>query len=269
MEEQLTVVDSAPVLTEAEMNQVKLQASTIVPRDVKKVIADVIETATEDAETAKACFYALTRKSKDGPKTITGPGVHLAILMASEWGNLFIKTAISEETKDTVKAIAYVGDIEKNNWFSFEDEMRTVDKSGKKYQLDQLIMTRKAVQSKALRGAIFRCIGKIRTVKVTRAVMAKAAGKGTKEPLVDRVGKMIAYFGKLKVSEDRILNVLDVKASSEITEEHLITLIGVSTAITDKETTIEEAFPPTPQEDQKAKGEQLSTSMMPDNEAKA
>ena len=262
-EQELKVVESqAPVLTDADVSQIEVLARLArnAPRDEVACLDRVVQIATTSKEVAKECFYIVPRGKKD----IEGPGIHLATLMASEWGNLWIKTHIVEEAPDYVMAQGWVADLQKNTWYSFDDIMPIRDKHGKRFSLDMIIMTKKAVQSKALRGAIFRMIGKIKSHEVNKRIMEFASGKDSGEPLQDRVAKMLSYFGKLKVSEDRVLWLLQIGDPVDITEDHLVQLIGLSTAIKDKEVSLEEAFPPTPQEKAKGKGEQLATDMLPD-----
>jgi len=265
MSDELTIVEKGEgeiVFTENELARVQTQAmiAGTRKRDEQACLNAVVVAATKTTEIAKACFYAVPRAKK----IIEGPGIHLAILMAQKWGNLAIRTQVIRETDKMVVAKGFVWDLIANNFYDYEEEMRIVDKQGKKYPLDMILMTRKACQSKALRGAIFRCIGKIQTFETNQRIQNFASGKDSGEPLPERVGKMLSYFGKLKVSEDRIMWLLQVGDTSDITEDHLVTLIGISTAIKDKEVSLEEAFPPTPQEKAKGKGEQLATDMLPD-----
>lgn len=52
------------------------------PRDMRRSLDDSIVMATLDKETAQSCGYALPR----GNKPITGPSVHLAKIIVSNWG---------------------------------------------------------------------------------------------------------------------------------------------------------------------------------------
>ena len=54
------------------------------PRDMRRSLDDSIVMATLDKETAQSCGYALPR----GNKPITGPSVHLAKIIVSNWGNM-------------------------------------------------------------------------------------------------------------------------------------------------------------------------------------
>ena len=54
------------------------------PRDLARSINNSIAMATMDYNTAQSCGYALPR----GGKPITGPSVHLAKLIVSNWGNI-------------------------------------------------------------------------------------------------------------------------------------------------------------------------------------
>ena len=54
------------------------------PRNIRRSIDNSIVMATMDNETAQSCGYALPR----GGKPITGPSVHLAKIIVSNWGNM-------------------------------------------------------------------------------------------------------------------------------------------------------------------------------------
>ena len=54
------------------------------PRDLRRAINNSIAMATLDVPTAQSCGYALPR----GGKPITGPSVHLAKLIVSNYGNI-------------------------------------------------------------------------------------------------------------------------------------------------------------------------------------
>lgn len=250
------------VVSQEELMQIEQSAliAKKFPRDVEKAAAAVVKSATRSAEVAKLCFYALPR----GGKTIEGPGIQLALLIAQKWGNLTVRTKITGETDREITATAIVRDEETNNTYMFEEKRRIVDKKGKKYSVDMIIMTGKAAQSVALRQCIFKAVSMLDFHDGIRQIQKVATGADTGKPLADRVDDAMEYFKKLGVSEDRILWSLQIADKGDITEENLVTLIGLSTAIKDKDTTINEAFPPTPKEKSDSKGEQLATDNLKD-----
>ena len=69
------------------------------PRNVTRSINNSIAMATMDMNTAQSCGYALPR----GGKPITGPSVHLAKLIVSNWGNVRAE-AVCKNTADNMMA---------------------------------------------------------------------------------------------------------------------------------------------------------------------
>jgi hypothetical protein len=54
------------------------------------------------------------------------------------------------------------------------------------------------------------------------------------------------WLKAIKVDDRRVFTVLKVKGWSEVSDDHLIVLTGLKTAINDGDTTVEEAFPNIP-----------------------
>lgn len=83
-----------------ERANVDSQVSTAkqYPRDIARCINNSIAMATIDYETAQSCGYALQR----GGKPITGPSVHLAKLIVSNWGNIRAEAKVVQITDKQV-----------------------------------------------------------------------------------------------------------------------------------------------------------------------
>ena len=79
-----------------EKANVDVQVSTAkqFPRNVTRAIQNSIVMATIDPETAQMMRYALPR----GGKPITGPSVHLAKLIVSNWGNIRAEAKVVQIT---------------------------------------------------------------------------------------------------------------------------------------------------------------------------
>ena len=96
------------------------------PRDIKRSITNSIVMATMDYDTAQSCGYALPR----GGKPITGPSVHLAKLIVSNFGNIRAEAKVVRITDKQVISRGTCWDLENNVATAFEvsiDCQRTCD----------------------------------------------------------------------------------------------------------------------------------------------
>lgn len=80
------------------------------PRDLKRAISNSIVMATMDVQTAQSMSYALPR----GGKPITGPSVHLAKLIVSNWGNIRAEAKVVAVTDKQVISRGTCWDLENN-----------------------------------------------------------------------------------------------------------------------------------------------------------
>ena len=64
------------------------------PRDIRRSIDNSVVMATMNQDTARSCSYALPR----GGKPITGPSVHLAKIIVSNWGNIRTEAKVIQIT---------------------------------------------------------------------------------------------------------------------------------------------------------------------------
>src|SRR5690348_9661215 len=83
---------SSSTLFEQHKAEVDIQIATAhaYPRNVTKSINNAIAIVSLDEQTAKTCHYALPR----GGKTVAGPSVHLAKILAQCWGNMRIDARV-------------------------------------------------------------------------------------------------------------------------------------------------------------------------------
>lgn len=76
---------------------------------MRRSLDDSIVMATLDKETAQSCGYALPR----GNKPITGPSVHLAKIIVSNWGNMRTEAKVVQITDTQVVSRGTAWDLEK------------------------------------------------------------------------------------------------------------------------------------------------------------
>lgn len=226
-------------LQQITKGEIDMQISTAkqYPRSVTEFKKEALAMATMDEETAESCFYNLTR----GGKEIQGPGVRLAEICGSAWGNMRYGARVIAEEGDFIVSQGVAHDLEKNVSATIENRRRITDKFGKKYSSDMIAVTANASCSIALRNAIFKVIPKTYINDIYEA--AKKVAIGDAQTLNQKRTNAIEYFAKMGVTKERILETLGKQGVEDIDLVDYEKLIGLKTAIKDGDTTIEEAFP--------------------------
>ena len=113
------------------------------PRNIRRSIDNSIVMATMDNETAQSCGYALTR----GGKPITGPSVHLAKIIVSNWGNMRTEAKVVQITDKQIISRGTAWDLETNVASAFEVRRSIVDKKGNRFSDDMITVTGNAANS--------------------------------------------------------------------------------------------------------------------------
>lgn len=239
-------ITSLENITRAE-NDIAIATAKNYPRSISKFRQDAMTMATIDPEVAASCFYKLTR----GGKTIEGPSVRLAEIVASAWGNLQFGARIIEEGDRYVVAQGVAHDLEKNVKTTVEIRRRITDKNGNRFSDDMIAVTCNAASSIALRNAVFKAVPF--TYAKTIFEQAKRTAIGDVKSLGVRRQQMVEQFGKMGVTVEMLLAHVDKMSLEDIGLGEIETLIGTFTALKDGDTTIEEQFPdaaepPTPEE---------------------
>lgn len=230
---ELTTMES---LSRAE-NDVAISTAKNYPRSISKFRQDAMTMATIDAEVAASCFYKFSR----GGKTIEGPSVRLAEIVASAWGNLKFGARIIDEGEKFVTAQGVAHDLEKNVQTTVEIRRRIVNKEGERFSDDMITVTCNAACAIALRNAVFKAVPFTYAKTIFEA--AKRTAIGDVKTVAFRRQQMAEAFAKMGVSLEMILNLVDKMALEDIGIGEIETLLGVFTAIKDGDTTVEEQFP--------------------------
>lgn len=232
------VTDMAPmgVLAKAEIDM-QVATAKKYPRNVKHFRARALALATQDEDTAASCFYSIPRAGK----RIEGPGVRLAEIVASGWGNLRAKTRVTGVDEKWVYAEAVAWDLETNVAISCETRRRITDKYGKRYKDDMIGVTANAASSIALRNAIFKIVPRAHVDLIYLECREVAIGK--QETMVQRRAKLVSYYDKMGIDEERLLAAVKKLSIEQVDKDDLIMLRGMATAIKDGDLDIDEAFP--------------------------
>lgn len=238
MENEIIEIKQAEIVQAINRAEVDMQISTAkqYPRDIYGALNNIKTIATLDNSTAEDCFYALRRQGT----LIEGVSVRLAEIIAGAWGNMRVQTRIIGNDGKTITAQGVCHDLETNLAVSVEVKRRITDKNGRTYSEDMQVTTGNAASAIAFRNAVLKVVPKAVTKRVIDEIKQVALGKSM--DLETRRQNMIAYFGKLGVSQAEILAYCGVKRIEEITSEMVFELSGLKNAIKEGTTTVQETF---------------------------
>lgn len=232
------IIENPPMAFVSAEIDIQISTARRYPRSISQFRKSALSMATADEETAASCFYSLPR----GDKPISGPGVRLAEIVGSAWGNMQYGARIVAEENDFIVAQGVAWDLENNVKVTIEVRRNITDKRGRRYNNDMVGVTANAACSIALRNAIFKVIPKTFVDSIYQE--AKRVAIGDASTLSSRRAAAIEYFGKMGVTPDRILSFLEKRDVEDINLQDIEKLLGLRTALKDGDTTIDEVFPP-------------------------
>ena len=210
-------IRQAEMLQAINRSEIDMQVATAkaYPRDIKRVLNTISTYAKMDKETAEECFYVLRRGSNTGSTSIIeGVSVRMAEIIAGAWGNLRVQTRIIGNDGKTITAQGVCHDLETNLAVSVEVKRRITDENGKTYSEDMQVVTGNAAAAIAFRNAVMKVVPKAVIKKVIDEVKQVALGNAL--DLETSRQNMIAYFAKLGVTEQTILDYLGMQKREQI-----------------------------------------------------
>lgn len=210
------------------------------PRNLTRVRNNSIAICTMDRETAESCRYGLPR----GGKVINGASVHLARIIAQQYGNLRVNSGVRLISEKEIVCEAVAFDLESNYAVKTEVRRKITDRNGSRYNDDMIVMTGNAGNAIAYRNAVFAVIPKAITDACYKSAQEMITGDVSDETkLIKRrdeiVGKMRDAYD---VTDEQILKAVGLRSINQIKAEQLADLIAIGQAIKDGDTTIEEVF---------------------------
>lgn len=219
------------------------------PRDLARSVSNSIAMATMDYATAQSCGYVLPR----GGKPITGPSVHLAKLLVSNWGNMRAEAKVVQITDKQVISRGTCWDLENNVATAFEVRRSIVGKGGKRFTDDMITVTGNAVNAIAYRNAVFSVIPKAITDKVYQAAQHFITGDlSDEEKLVARRKKCIDFFkDEYGITEQEVVMLCGKQTFNQIKADQIALLLGITQSLTDGDTTVDELMKPYRKEENK------------------
>lgn len=233
----------AVALSRAEVDQ-QITTAHAYPRAGRKgglraIVNAISELATLSEAAAEECVYALPR----GGKPIKGPSVRLAEIVASQYGNCRIGARVVHVDKfeKYVEAEGIFHDLESNTATTARVRRRIVDKSGRLFNDDMILVTGNAAASIAKRNAIFGGVPKAMWNPAYEDAHAVIAGDiKTLAVKRDAAIKAFAIWG---VKPEQIFSALEVGGLDDVGLDELATLRAMHKAIKDGEQTPESFFP--------------------------
>lgn len=209
-------------------------------REMAVARSELVQLATEDPDIAASCFYAIPR----GGKMIEGPSARFAEMVAYSWGNIQVQGRIVSTDKTHVYAEAQCVDLEKITSATVEVSQRITDKNGNRYNDDMITVTGMATISIAVRNAVFKVVPFSLVKSIYEQARTVAAGKAGS--LAQTRQRLLAWFAKVGVDEERLLAKIGKREVKEIGLEEIKTLRGIATALKDNEIDVSEIFPEKP-----------------------
>lgn len=219
----------------------QISTAKAYPRNTQKFLEEATTIATLDQETSESCIYSVPRGYKDGAQNfVKGESIRLAEIVANAWGNLHAAARIVENDGKSITVEAVAWDLEKNLKVGKQVKRSILNRDGKVYTQDMQVMAINAASSIALRNAILSVIPRALVKKVYAAAVKNAIGDQTKFP--QRVKALFDRFAKLSIDKEKILFYFGRKSDLEITPEDVEEMIGIGTALKDKNLSIDKAF---------------------------
>lgn len=241
-------------LDRAERANIDIQVSTAkqYPRSISRCANNAVAIATMDKDTAQSCGYALPR----GGKPITGPSVHLAKIIAQQYGNLRAEAKVVEITDKQVVSRGTAWDLENNYAVSFEVRRSIVGKNGNRFSDDMITVTGNAANSIAYRNAIFGIVPKSITDKAYKAAQHLITGDlSDEEKLIKRRDGAIKHFiDTYGITEEEVIKLCGKHTVNQIQADEIALLLGFAQSLKDGDTTVDELMAPFRKGKAKAKG---------------
>lgn len=224
-------------LARAEVDQ-QVATARALPRSIDKAIRNILSLATLDDESAVECIYALPR----GGTPIKGPSIRMAEIIASQWGNNRngARVVHVDKVEQYVEAEGVFHDLESNTATTSRVRRRISTKYGKLLSDDMIIITGNATCAIAKRNAILGGVPKAVWRKAYSAVEKVIAGDA--KTLVERRAGAMKAFAAFGVKPEQIFAALEVAGMDDISGDHLVTMLGMHSALKSGEETVETMF---------------------------
>lgn len=212
------------------------------PRELKRVRDNSITIVCMDKETAQSCRYA----KPVGGKNVVGASVHLARIVAQQYGNIRVQQRIKNIDSKTIVAEAVAFDMETNYAVSVEARRSIIDKYGNRFKDSMIETASMAILAIAERNAILKIIPKSIIDSVYNEAFKCANGDlSDNAKLIIARDKAIEFFKtEYGASEKQVVELLGLKTKDAIKPEHIADLRGYMQSLNDKEVSPDDLFKP-------------------------
>lgn len=212
------------------------------PRDIRRSIDNSIVIATMNEETAQSCGYALPR----GEKIITGPSVHLAKIMVSNWGNIRTEAKVVQITDKHVISRGTCWDLETNVASAFEVRRNIIDSKGRRFSDDMITVTGNAANSIAYRNSVFAVIPQAITNRVYEAAQRLITGDLSDADKILKKRTLIinSFKNDYAITEEEVLKLCGRQTVNQININEISTLIGILQSLKDGDTSVDYLMKP-------------------------
>jgi len=242
--ENLEIIESSggvEIIEAQQRAEFDIQISTAkrYPRDLVRIKNNCIAVVAMDKETAESCRYALPR----GGKTLSGPSVHLARIIAQQYGNIRVDARIKQVTDKQVISEAVCFDLETNYACKVEVRRSISGKNGR-FNDDMITVTGNASNSIAFRNAVLNVIPKGITDIVYKAAIQTITGDLSDETkLIKSRNAAVQYFkDTYNVNEKQLLAAMGLNSVNQIKSEQIADMKGMIQSLKDGDSTVSEMF---------------------------
>ena len=225
------------------------------PRNLARVKENCLAIVTMDKETAGTCRYTLPR----GGKTLSGPSVHLARIIAQQYGNIRVDAKIKQITEKQVISEAVAFDLETNyavrievrksimqNEVKWDEAQKKSIRTGAMVRMndDMITVTGNAANAISFRNAVLNVVPKGLTEICYNAALRQITGDLTSEDKIIAARNTAIDYLKTtyNVTEDQVLKAIGLRSINQIKTEQIADLRGIAQSLKDGDTTPEEVF---------------------------
>lgn len=239
------IVETPTVIEQLTRGEVDMQVATAKrwPRSVKAFKERAMAMAVRTPATARSCFYIVPRSGKK----VEGPSIRLAEIVGATWGNMRCEARVLSADDKLITAQATAWDMQTNFMVRREVQRRITDKHGRRYSDDMLVVTGNAACAIALRNAIFTVVPRSFVDDLLQHCKRVAAGE--RGSLDEARRRWLDWYAKRDITQAQVLELLERPGVDDVTIEDITTLQGLSTALAEGETTLEELFGPADKRD--------------------
>ena len=222
------------------MNLENYEVLPVEAQDVQIVQVDAVERANVDSQVATAKRYPR------GGKPITGPSVHLAKIIVSNWGNMRTEAKVVQITDKQVISRGTCWDLETNVASAFEVRRSIIGKNGQRFSDDMITVTGNAANSIAYRNAVFAVIPKAITDRVYYAAQKFITGdlSDSDKLLKVRTGVLNNFKNNYGITEEEVVKMCGKQTANQIGADEISMLMGTIQALKDGDTTVDELMKP-------------------------